>query len=254
MIDRITNGKLGLALTIAAASLCLTSAAFADDDEPAKKESAKAAANAPGRNPANADHFQMVGHPGIGWFGTSTVPYGSGTVSAPAIGVRYWLSPAMGVDVGLGFAMKSSGTEVTGGGKTTTTDDTNPHAFLLHAGLPLGFSTSDHAVILVTPELNIGSGGATKAADPNVKGDTDTNYSGFLLQIGARAGTEVHFGFMGMPNLALEGSVGLYLQHDSQTVEHNNNSAKASSTTIATSNVNNPWDFFRSSVTARYYF
>jgi hypothetical protein len=193
-----------------------------------------------------------AGHMGIGWYGVSDVPWGGGTLAAPAIGVRYWLSPSMGVDAALGFNMGSGSSEVTAGGTTTTTDKTVPKAFLIHGGVPLVLGGSQHAAILLTPEVNIGTGSATqKAKDAN---DKDTNYSGMLLQVGARAGAEVHFGFIGMPNLSLEGSVGAYFASVTNSTEKGDAKSKDSSTTIATSNINSPWDFFRSNVAARYYF
>src|SRR6185369_15746057 len=88
--------------------------------------------------------------------------------------------------------------------------------------------------------------------------------SGFHFDVGARVGSEIHFGFMGLPKLALQGSVGLFIAGNSSSVEVTDatgaaQKSKASAFDVQTAgsgNVgyNNPWDFFRANVAALYYF
>lgn len=196
----------------------------------------------------DTDHDRVVGRIGVGWFGVSDIPIssGGGTLSAPAIGIRYWLDRGLGFDVGLGLAMQSGSTTDTDG---KSTDKPSSTAFLIHGGLPLALHTEKHYAFLITPEINLGiASGSTKS------GDQDVDHSGFRFDLGARAGAEIHFGFMGIPALALEGSVGLFLTTQSGKTSAGGTSMKDSSTFVGTTSFNNPWDFFRGAVAARYYF
>lgn len=279
--------RTSVAISVAATTLCLSASALADDDGDARREdsdspreeatesSSERAVEKPRRRdreePVEArdregapkdetsDHDKMVGHLAVGFYGVSDVPVGvsaSGVdiVSAPALGVRYWVSNRVGIDAALGLNFGSTTVETTAGATSTTTDIPTPYGVMLHGGVPIAVTTLKHAAILITPELNLGFGGSTVPADPAVMNDTETSNSGLVLQLGARAGAEVHFGFVGLPNLSLEGSVGLYLNHVSASQEKGDVSAKVSQTGFATTSFNNPWDFFASSVAARYYF
>ncbi len=209
--------------------------------------------------PGDSDHEQMVGHVAVGWYGVSDVPVGltqNGVafVSAPAVGVRYWLKSRIGIDAALGMSFGSTSVETTAGATSTTTDVPTPYGVLIHGGVPIAVTTVKHAAILVTPEFNLGFGGSTAPGDASIPNDPETKNSGLVFQLGARAGAEVHFGFIGLPNLSLEGSLGLYLNHVSASQEKGDTSGSISQTGFATTALNNPWDFFRSSVAARYYF
>ncbi len=210
------------------------------------------------------DHDSVVGHIGVGWFGVGEVPIGLGgtpgagatpkpasTISVPAIGIRYWLQDGLGIDVGVGFNTTSGSSK--GGG--TSFDGPSGLGFWLHAGVPIKLGDAGkHLTFLVTPEANLGiASGSQPSADPNGKA---TDLSGFRLQAGARAGAEIQFGFIGIPQLALEGSVGLFLdvQSFSNSPPSPNPEQSGSTLTIATSSINQPWDFFKGTVAARYYF
>ena len=41
------------------------------------------------------------------------------------------------------------------------------------------------------------------------QGQPDTSLTGSRIEIGARAGAEIQFGFIGVPQLALQGSIGV---------------------------------------------
>jgi len=204
---------------------------------------------------AGTDHDRWVGRLGLGWYGVSDIPIGSAgnTVSAPAIGVRYWLNRDLGVDAAIGFAMSSGSTTTsTQGQPDNVVDKPSQTGFLLHGGLPFALHSEEHYTFLIIPEVNVGfASGSQKSGTPNTP---DTNHSGFRLDLGARAGAEIYFGFIGIPALALEGSVGLFFTTQSGSTETGPNKSKDSDTYIGTSSFNSPWDFFRSSVAARYYF
>ncbi len=242
-----------------------------------------AAAAAPAAGGSDAD--QRFGRLGVGFYGISDIPIaaaahgGTGQapfilnprldnpVSAPAVGARYWFQmhsgpfKAVGVDFAVGLGLSGGGdtTTVTQvGGVTTTVKQTNPsrNGFLFHLGVPLALANFQHAVFEVIPEVNLGfSSGTVKdnAAAP-IGGRPDLKLSGTLFDVGLRAGFEVFFGFIGLPQLALEGTVGLAYTSDSAKAEMGNQSWKFSTSGFDTAHHADPWDIFRGTVAARYYF
>jgi hypothetical protein len=215
----------------------------------------------------DSDHSAMVGNFGIGFFGVTGVPIAlapsppqmadPGTwaeeVYAPTIGVRYWLSDLLGIEGGLGIGISSGSQETqTAAGTTIVSDPPSATAFALHAGLPLALAHSGHFVFEVVPELNFGFStgtvyGATAAEDVDV--------GGILFQMGARAGAEIHFGFIDIPQLALQGSIGLFIDYEGRSADFGDGSSTSSSGfSIGTSWGDDPWDLFTGSLAAIYYF
>jgi hypothetical protein len=206
---------------------------------------------------AGGDHDMWVGHVGVGWLGTRDVPVGFGaavlpTLPAPTVGVRYWATPVVGIDVGVGFLMTSgSQTQQNMAGVSVTADDNSRTVFVLHGGIPLALAGSNHFSFQLTPEVDVGFGNGTNRNPPLA----NTDLSGFLLQVGARAGAEVYFGFIGIPQLSLDASVGVFLRSTSgKTTPPGGGSNKRSNFELATSSVAAPWDIFRKDIAARYYF
>jgi hypothetical protein len=195
-----------------------------------------------------SDHDAAVRNFGIGFFGVASIPIGAvpgdangasiNAVSAPTIGMRYWLSSLLGIEAGLGLGIGSSSAKNAQGANVDTPSRT---AFALHGGVPLALTYSKHFVFEVVPELNFG-------LSTGSLGNTDI--SGLLLELGARAGAEIHFGFMGIPQLALQGSVGLHLSYQSRSV----GDASSSELRVGTDVYNSPWSIFTESVSAIYYF
>jgi hypothetical protein len=104
------------------------------------------------------------------------------------------------------------------------------------------------------PELNAGFAQQTEEA-----GGAKLERSGFGLDIGARAGAELHFGFMGVPQLSLQGGIGvLFSMYSVKNTLTRPNQAEQSGETKHnefTTTVNgNPWDIFTTNVAALYYF
>ena len=208
-----------------------------------------ASAQAPAAAPAAAaeagnDHDEVVGHFAVGYFGISQLPVGAPAaaaggagaatagqafITAPVIGARYWLSQKLGIDVGVGFSDSSAGWGIAA-----------------HGGVPLALATSRHMTFELIPE-------ATVAFAGNSPGGPDS-YSGFKLTVGARIGGEIQFGFIGIPQLALQATVGLYLDHDSFGVSAANTSGSTSTTTFSTSVQGDPWGIFTDNISALYYF
>jgi hypothetical protein len=207
------------------------------------------------------DHGKVVGRFGVGFFGVASVPIGGGTVAAPdvddsvdapTIGLRYWLWDWMAIEGALGLGITSSGASFESG--NTSADNNGPSAFALalHGGVPLALAASQHFVFEVIPELNFGF--ATGGIDDESMANNDIDTSGFLFEIGARVGAEIHFGFIDIPELSLQGTVGLHLRYEGRGVSAGDSDASISSFRFGTNVQGEPWDIFTGSIAAIYYF
>ena len=229
----------------------------------------------PGSQPATAtygtsDHDQVVGRLAVGYFGITNVGAGAGGGAgsndspyavngfAPVVGVRYWLSPMLGLDLGLGIS-------IVGGSLSSQTppadevegDRNSFTGFVVHGGVPLALASADHFTFELIPEANIGFTSA--GSDPNGPADGDISYSGFHFDVGARIGAEIHFGFIKLPQLSLVGSVGLALDVDSGKTTDSQPAGgdveqSSSRTELHTTVGANPWAIFTNQVAALYYF
>lgn len=204
------------------------------------------------------DHSKFVGTFGIGFLGIQSINIADGAalggvtaVSAPVIGGRYWLDSGMGIDAGLGFAFGSSSATVEVGGVSTDTDAPQPAALILHGGLPLALADTQYFVFELIPELNLGFAGNTIE-----DGADDIVLRGFHVDLGARAGAEVHFGFIDIPQLSLQAGIGVALSYDSTSATNDTTDESASTSLMrfGTNVGNDPWDIFTSSISALYYF
>ncbi len=200
------------------------------------------------------DHATVVRHFGIGYMGRRTIninPTGApATVDAPIIGVRYWLDPLIGIDAGVGLLF--SGASRKDG--DTSTDLQGYTVFMLHGGVPLALAGSKHFSFQVIPELNFGI--ASSKTAPAAMGGEGSDLSGIHFDIGARAGGEIQFGFIGIPELSLQAGVGLALSYDHAKITPPGGGAATSvnTTSLGTSVGNNPWNIFTSNIAALYYF
>lgn len=212
------------------------------------------------------DHEKTVGHLGVTYFGVSQLPIaaaptgggGGGlgatrdNVNAPVIGMRYWINHLLGIDAGIGFGLSSGSTTVTRNGADTSVDKPSRTGFAFHVGVPLDLHSGKHYSFELIPEVTTGfASGTIGNLGPGVQ---DISLSGFRLDAGARVGAEIYFGFMGIPQLALEGSIGLYYRHEQFKVSQGNNGASDSSNTFTTSVNADPWAIFVNNISAIYYF
>jgi hypothetical protein len=214
------------------------------------------------------DHERFIGHFAVGYFGVSQLPIATpilnggaisgvtpDNVSAPIVGVRYWLTRTIGIDGGLGLGITGGSTEVVNGGTTTTTDKQSKFGAVLHGGVPLAFAHGKHYSFLVIPEMNIGF---TSGTIKQLNGP-DVDLSGFRFDLGGRVGAEIHFGFIGLPELSLEGSVGLAFHREAfkaKTTLGNGTTVSGSdgTTTFGTNVQSDPWALFVNNISAFYYF
>ncbi len=224
------------------------------DPPPGPRAETKSAA----AEPELTDHAKVIDRIGVGWFGVSNIVTGvdGTTIVAPTLGARIWLDEGMGVDVGVGLAFFTTGGEESTGMATMSIDGVNTFGILAHAGLPIALYASDHYTFLAIPEANFGFG---RIKDEITTGGFPTDpvertQTGVRLEVGARLGAEIQFGFIGVPELALEASVGARFSHERVRRAVGETSVRFTNSGIQTLSVNDPWDFFRSTVAARYYF
>ncbi len=224
---------------------------------------------APEPESTGTDHDALVGHFGVGYFGISQLPIAAGfpggagggggvgreNVNAPIIGVRYWMSKMIGIDAGIGFGLTSGSNEAVAPGADTTTDKPSRLGLALHGGVPLAFASGKHYTFTVVPEATAGFTSGTIKGAPGVP---DIDLSGFRLDLGARVGAEVYFGFIGVPQLSLQASVGAYFRHEGFKASTNTAAGTASfsdNTNTFTTSVNaDPWALFVNNISAFYYF
>jgi hypothetical protein len=241
---------VGATTTIPSRGRASTSASSAEREPGEPRESRVAVASG-----ASA-HEAVVGHLGVGWLGTSDVPVGPMNdantlpIPTPVVGVRYWLNSTLGIDAGLGFFTTSRATRIDTG-TAVTTEGPSRTSFIIHAGVPIALADVGNFSFNVTPEINLGIG---TGGQKGVMGGPSTDFSGFLLEGGVRAGAEVFFGFVGIPQLSLEGSVGAFFQSATGKASQDGNSTRFSTFVLSTSSVSQPWDIFRKDIAARYYF
>lgn len=222
--------------------------------------SSVATAQAPAA-PHAATHDEMQGRVGVGYLGRRSMSVGTlaNELQAPVVGVRYWINHQIGIDAGLGLAMSSGSSEVKTPVASVKTDSPSETAFILHGGVPISLMARKHYSFQIVPEMNLGIGSGSEKTGAG----EDIDSSGFHLDLGARAGAEIHFGFIGIPELSLQATVGLGLASDSVSVDRPDNQMMAGGTRTETSasrfflgtSVNSaPWAIFTNSVGALYYF
>ncbi|HEY5451976.1 MAG TPA: hypothetical protein VIQ54_24650, partial [Polyangia bacterium] len=137
---------------------------------------------------------------GIGYSGLSQVPVGLETninsptpnlvdTTVPAIGVRYWATPTVGIDFAVGLAW-SKGQQDSGG---AVSDKDSVFGLLVQAGVPLALATSQHVSFQLIPYTAVAHGVTSRPGDPFF-GTTPADLSGTRIEAGARSGFEVFWG------------------------------------------------------------
>lgn len=226
---------------------------------------APAAAQARGAPPPppreETDGEKAVGKWGLAFFGVQSLDFGTfngppNTVDVYTIGVRRWMQPSPGSTKIWGF---DAGLGLVTGNKThedqlaaaPVTYKASALGLSLHFGLPVALARGRHITFLVLPEGNVlyATGGNDYTAP--LPGPGRTRWKGYGFDIGARAGFELFFGFLGMPQFALEGTVGLALHYASATAKLNNLKASDSRWTFGT---DKPLGFVTGNVAAIYYY
>ena len=215
-------------------------------------------------NNAGTDFSKIVRTIGIGYFGQYDVPLGSGgtarTIGTQVVGVRYFFSERAGIDVGVGLGVASGSTKTEGAGTgATTIDRPSTIAMSFKVGVPLVMFSGQHYSFFFEPQALFGFAGETaKATTP---GTADTKHNGTRLFAGGNAGALVQFGFIGIPQLTLDATVGFGLDVQSGKTESPAPGAPAnvvknsfSQTAFGTLSSHQPWNIFHTNVAAIYHF
>ncbi len=222
---------------------------------------------APGaRRTGRSDHLRFVNRFGFGYFGIPGVPIAdvatavgsASTVPAPTVGVRYWINEGVGIDGAIGFGYYGGAIDGIADGDNIATG----FALAFHVGVPLALAHDTHYKFLVLPELNLGfsSGSIACTHRPTARppvgcpgatadGQTrDTGLSGFLVDIGIRAGAEIHFGFIGIPQLSLQATVGFNIRYTTGTTSPPGTESRTDDRLMIGTTVQNaPWSIFQQS-------
>jgi hypothetical protein len=213
------------------------------------------------------DHDLVVGHFGVGVFGVLQLPSmgcegGTPTgntcnpntgfnLDAPAIGARWWMDDFMAIEGAVGIGFQTGGSSTSTGGTTVDIDEPSFFGMALHAGLPLVFATTAHFAFELVPEMNIGF---VTGSWNSPNGNNDIDLSGFLLELGARVGAEIQFGFIDIPQLSLQGTVGLRMRYEGRGASVGNSDFSNHRFTFGTTVQGEPWDIFTGNIAAIYYF
>jgi 5-hydroxyisourate hydrolase-like protein (transthyretin family) len=210
-----------------------------------------------------SDHERVSGHYGVGLLGVVNMgdlqsDGGVASTNVPVLGARRWINDAWGIQAGLGLA-HHSGTSSTDVPNTRNLEDPTRWAFAAHVGVPFALYHDSHYAFLFLPEANFGYSTWREKDDRNLPGDQGQHGHSFLVDVAARAGAEIHFGFMGLPMLTLQGTVGAHVTYrDSRAKSVNSAGQEVErgrySFDLTTANYDDPWDIFTSSIAALYYF
>lgn len=219
------------------AAMAVAMLAFAAPAQAQSDTSSPALGNGGDEN-ASKDGRGQLGNWGVGLMGqTNFAVAGLGGLGGAVLtqqplttlGARYWFQnaggntiKALGLDAGLGLGISA------GDGPTEI-------GFGLHLGLPMALSMHKHVNFELIPELNIAFG------------HSNAGVTGVDFNLGVRAGFEVFFGFIGIPQLALEATVGAGFTVTSVT----NNTRFFFGTDPGHTE---PWNIFSPGIAARYYF
>jgi hypothetical protein len=258
-------------------ALLLSAHAFADRysggvvEEPvAPKESTPPAVTPPLPQVAKTARERMLGRAGFGFLGTAPVlqadsevrmPMVPGPtspafrrVSVPMVGLRWWTPLQwLGLEVGLGAMVSASASEIPGVNGSNPTDGPTTTELLFHFSAPLALASTEHTIVFLAPELRIGR--STEST-----GDPRNPLLSMTWDVSLKAGVEIFFSFIGLPNLSLEAGVRAGLIHEIRTFPVASplsgpvQEGRRTQTRFATSLVANPWDLFTSTLAARYYF
>jgi hypothetical protein len=186
---------------------------------------------APSAQPAassagGTDHDRVINQWALRYFGqVSAGGPGGAAPTVHNIGVRYWLSRAIGVEAGVGLAFS---TRSTMGGSNTE------FGFGITGGLPINLAATQHLAIHVIPNVTFGM----PTVDPLVT----------VLSLGADAAAELHFGFINVPQMSLQARFGLNVN----LLAGGGVTQFGFGTTAGQGS--NVWDVIAASIAATYYF
>ncbi len=179
------------------------------------------------------------------------------------VGVRRWFSRVR-LDLALGLGLTTGESSNTIDGNKVSTDDPSLLAFGGRVALPVALWVERHYTVFAGPEFVYAHARETirSRAFAGAPGAPDTIHKGDRFTLGVRAGAEIQFGFLGLPRLALDASMGLALGYSSaKTIASNDLPGASGQVTrgqtrfsVASSSSHQPWNIFITNVAAVYYF
>jgi len=214
--------------------------------------------------PPESDSERAMGTWALAVFNTKPFdfPQSGGTDPLPltvyTVGLRHWTKDPFwkfknwGFDAGVGLVYGKSSVTAPQAGRLHSSDGPTLAGFGLHAGVPLAVTHHQHATFEVVPELDVIYAHETIPALDS--GGDKTKYGGWSARLGARAGFEIYFGFVGMPQLAIEASMGAAITYDSVKAEVGPIERSTRRWGISTARGSEPWSIFTGSVAALYHF
>ncbi len=118
------------------------------------------------------DHDLFVKRLGVTYFDITNLPIatpevggagalGSTNVSAPVIGVRYWLLQRIGIDGGIGLGFAGGSDQTVANNVVTTVPKVASNGFAFHVGVPVVLAEAKHFTFLVSPQATLGFTSAT---------------------------------------------------------------------------------------------
>ena len=142
-------------------------------------------------------------------------------VALHTVGARYWLSNSLAIEGGLAFGFQSGGTTTTttAGAGTTTVAADNPNFFGIgvQIGLPIMLAEAKHLSIHLDPYLALHYGHSAITLTPANDETRDLSLNAVLFRVGANATAELQFGFLGIPQLGLQATLGVGLDYGSSS-------------------------------------
>ena len=129
-------------------------------------------------------------------------------------------------------------------------DKDSVYGFVFQGGLPFALANRRHVSFQVIPFAAIAYGGDQ---DRN-RARRDDLQRATRVDVGARAGFELFFGFIGIPELSLNATVGAQFSMRKVSTDSGGLSTSDTSLGFSTTVQNSPWDIFAGNVAARYYF
>lgn len=209
---------------------------------------------------------RVKGALGFGFFGTVKSAFESPVTSAqsisvPLLGARYWtplafgLVKRVGVELAGGVMLASSDVEAPGPAGPVVTKGLTARGLSLHVGVPFVFGGGEHMLVSLAPELRVTAFDLINPEATTPPLSMQVRNSGVTTtDLGLRAGAELFFSFIGLPNLSVEASVRLGARWRDQRLYLNDFLFAQHTFELNTSLVNDPWDLFTGSVSAKYYF
>jgi hypothetical protein len=162
------------------------------------------------------DHDRVINQWALRYFGqvSAGAPMGA-TPTVHNVGVRYWLSRAIGVEAGVGLAFSLRST-------------------MNASNTAINLAATQHLAIHVIPNVTFGM----PTVDPLLT----------VLSLGADAAAELHFGFINVPQMSLQARFGLNVN----LLAGGGVTQFGFGTTAGQGS--NVWDVIAASIAATYYF